>query len=174
VTTEDAALDSFQNVLFSIARFRELTGAYPSRITVVGHNFKRRRFEQLHRRALRWPELRFAYEGLPLRNEADEREAATGEVRSFISSHPPPPWDVFRDSRFDFSPFRQLAKAYTPYTGDLYGCHAPLIQKRAGRNFHLRTHGYHVGAPELRELLEWCPEDGTQVFPGPLPWGKEY
>lgn len=81
-TTEDAALDSYQNVLFSIARFRELTGVYPSRITVVGHNFKRRRFEQLHRVALRWPEVRFAYEGVPLRNEADEREAATGEVRS--------------------------------------------------------------------------------------------
>ena len=80
--TEDAALDSYQNVLFSIARFRELTGVYPSRITVVGHNFKRRRFEQLHRLALRWPKVRFAYEGVPLRNEADEREAATGEVRS--------------------------------------------------------------------------------------------
>jgi hypothetical protein len=80
VTTEDAALDSFQNVLFSIARFRELTGAYPTRITVVGHDFKRRRFEQLHRLALRWPKLRFTYEGVPLRSEADEREAAAGEV----------------------------------------------------------------------------------------------
>jgi hypothetical protein len=79
-TTEDAALDSYQNVLFSVARFHELTGAYPSRVTVVGHAFKRRRFEQLHRLALRWPKTRFAYEGLPLRNEADEREAAAGEV----------------------------------------------------------------------------------------------
>jgi hypothetical protein len=79
-TTEDAALDSYQNVLFSIARFHELTGAYPSRVTIVGHAFKRRRFEQLHRLALRWPKTRFAYEGLPLRNEADEREAAAGEV----------------------------------------------------------------------------------------------
>jgi hypothetical protein len=80
VTTEDAALDSFQNVQFSIARFRELTGAYPTTITVVGHDFKRRRFEQLHRHALRWPKARFIYEGVPLRNEADEREAAAGEV----------------------------------------------------------------------------------------------
>ena len=86
VTTEDAALDSFQNVLFSIARFRELTGAYPTRITIVGHNFKRRRFEQLHRLALRWSKLRFTYEGVPLGNEADEREAAAGEVSSFICS----------------------------------------------------------------------------------------
>jgi len=81
VTIEDAALDSFQNVLFSIARFRELTGAYPMRITVVGHDFKRRRFEGLHRLALRWPKHRFTYAGVPLGSEADEREAAAGEVR---------------------------------------------------------------------------------------------
>jgi hypothetical protein len=80
VTIEDASLDSFQNVLFSIARFREFTGAYPTRITVVGHGFKRRRFERLHRLALRWPKLRFTYEGVPLASEADEREAAAGEV----------------------------------------------------------------------------------------------
>ena len=167
VTTEDAALDSFQNVLFSIARFREFTGAYPMRITVVGHNFKRRRFEQLHRRALRWPELRFAYEGLLLRNEEDEREAAAGEVRSFVSFI----LDVLCVSRVDCF-FHQLAKSYKPYTEDMYGCHAPLIRKRAGRNFHMRTHGYHVGAPEIRELLEWCPKDGQRIFPGLLPWGK--
>lgn len=86
VTIEDAALDSFQNVLFSIARFRELTGVYPKRITVVGHDFKRRRFEGLHRLALRWPKLRFTYEGVPLGSEADEREAAAGEVRFSQSS----------------------------------------------------------------------------------------
>jgi hypothetical protein len=63
VTIEDAALDSFQNVLFSIARFCELTGAYPTRITVVGHDFKRRRFERLHRLALRWPKPRSTYKG---------------------------------------------------------------------------------------------------------------
>ncbi|KAH9954912.1 hypothetical protein BGW80DRAFT_1397374 [Lactifluus volemus] len=146
VTTEDAALDSFQNVLFSIARFRELTGAYPTTITVVGHDFKRRRFEQLHRHALRWPKARFMYEGVPLRSEADEREAAAGE----------------------------LANAFTPYSTDLYGCHAPLVRKRAERNFHARTHGYHVGAPEMHELLEWCPRDGKAIFPGPLPWENEY
>ncbi|KAI0256420.1 hypothetical protein BJV78DRAFT_1278911 [Lactifluus subvellereus] len=150
VTTEDAALDSFQNVLFSVARFREFTGAYPTRITIVGHDFKRRRFEQLHRLALGWPKIRFMYEGVPLRSEADEREAAAGEV------------------------VLSLANAFTPYSTDLYGCHASLVKKRAERNFHARTHGYHVGAPEMRELLEWCPKDGKEIFPGVLPWEKGY
>jgi len=93
--TEDAALDSYQNVLFSLACFRELTGAYPAHITVVGHAFKRRRFEQLHRLALRWPKTRFAYEGVPLGNEADEREAAAGEVPSAPSTTPPFSFNFF-------------------------------------------------------------------------------
>lgn len=168
MTIEDAALDSFQNVLFSIARFRELTGAYPVRITVVGHNFKRRRFEDLHRLAIRWPKLRFTYEGVPLGSEADEREAAAGEVRFFMGLK-----FSGRIPCLIFSFVCQLANAYSPYSGDLYGCHTPLAQKRAGRNFHMRTHGYHVGAPEMRELFEWCPKDGKQIFPGTLPWGKE-
>jgi hypothetical protein len=167
VTIEDAALDSFQNLLFSIARFRELTGAYPTRITVIGHAFKRRRFEELHRLAMRWPKLRFTYEGVLLGSEADEREAAAGEVRFFSKS------SVLSYSVSHLSIVRQLVNAFSPFSGDLYGCHVPLAQKRAGRNFHMRTHGYHVGAPELRELLEWCPKDGKQIFPGTLPWGKE-
>jgi hypothetical protein len=66
-----------------------------------------------------------------------------------------------------------LSNAYTPFSGDLYGCHAPLVKKRAERNFHMRTHGYHVGAPEMGELLEWCPKDGKEIFGGTLPWAKE-
>ena len=44
--------DSYQNVHFSLARFRKLTDAYLARITVVGHAFKRCRFEQLRRLTL--------------------------------------------------------------------------------------------------------------------------
>jgi hypothetical protein len=39
--------------LFSVTRFRELTCVYPIRITVTGHDFKRR----LQRLALPWPKL---------------------------------------------------------------------------------------------------------------------
>ena len=65
----------------------------------------------------------------------------------------------------------QLANAYTPYSSGLYSCHTPLVQKCTERNFHMRTRGYHVraGAPELRELLEWCPKDGALTFPWTLP-----
>ena len=35
--TEEHARDSFENLLFSVCRFRELTGAYPQNITVCEH-----------------------------------------------------------------------------------------------------------------------------------------
>lgn len=80
VTTEDDALDSFQNLLFSIARFHEYTGRYPARVTVIGYEMKRRRFEELHRAAIRWPEGRFAYVGVDAEG-SDVAQAREGEVR---------------------------------------------------------------------------------------------
>lgn len=53
---EDYARDSYENVLFSICRFQEMTGNYPSSITVVGFEFKRKRFEEMHLPSLRYPE----------------------------------------------------------------------------------------------------------------------
>lgn len=43
VTTEEFALDSYQNLLFGIMRFKEVTGRWPAKITVVGYEMKRRR-----------------------------------------------------------------------------------------------------------------------------------
>ncbi|ODM14783.1 hypothetical protein SI65_09777 [Aspergillus cristatus] len=48
VTTETHATDSYQNVLFSLLRFRFYTGSYPARVTVVTHEFKRKRFMDFH------------------------------------------------------------------------------------------------------------------------------
>ncbi|KAI0058026.1 hypothetical protein BV25DRAFT_1919726 [Artomyces pyxidatus] len=137
-TTEIFALDSLQNLLFSVARFRELTGAYPHNITVVGYEFKRRRFEELHRGALRWPAHAFEYVGLGV----GDPQASAGE----------------------------LANAFLPYTADLYGCHPPLATKRRDRNHHARVHPYHLSAPEMAALLEWCPSPPTNTFNGALPW----
>ena len=51
---------------------------------VVGHDFKRRRFEQLHRHALRRSKLHLTYVCIPLGTEVDEREAVSGEVYIFV------------------------------------------------------------------------------------------
>ena len=158
---------------FPVARFREVTGVYPARITVIGHDFKRRRFEQLHRRALRWSKLRFTYVGIPLGTVADEREAAFGEVGiSFPRSSFPLLCNLNCFSHL-LPTILQRANAFTPYSSDLYGCHVPLVQKRAGRNSYSKAHGYYVAAPEMRVLLERCPKDGTRIFPGARSWAKE-
>jgi hypothetical protein len=45
------ARDSLENLLFSLCRFNELSDSYPLDVTVVSFGFKKRRFEELHRRA---------------------------------------------------------------------------------------------------------------------------
>ncbi|GAA5867819.1 hypothetical protein JCM3774_005867 [Rhodotorula dairenensis] len=129
VTTEDFALDSMENVLFSIARFKEFTGHYPDRITVVGYGMKRARYEDVHRAAIRWPIDKFEYVGID--NEGDTTADYQGERKYGLE----------------------------PYRLDRYGCHGRLLAKRRKRNPFRRFHGYHTSAPELKELFEYCPLD---------------
>ncbi|OJA10507.1 hypothetical protein AZE42_01702 [Rhizopogon vesiculosus] len=142
-TTETYALDSYQNLLFSLARFHEITGRYPVQVTVVGYEMKHLRFEELHRAALRFPATHFEYIGIePPASKEESESARIGEFKN----------------------------GYAPYKVDLYGCHDFLLAKRLARNPFLRFHSYHTSAPELRGLLEWCPDDATMVYDGPLPW----
>jgi len=137
VTTEDYALDSYQNLLFSIARFREFTGRYPVHITIIGYEMKRRRFEELHSKALRWPKERLEYIGI----DGKEHNMESGKQG-------------------------ELANAYLPYKKDIYGCHTSLLSKRASRNPFVRFHPYWVSAQELRGLLTWCPGDDAAAYEG--------
>ena len=42
-TTEEFALDSYENLLFALARFHEVSSRWPEKITVVGYGMKRKR-----------------------------------------------------------------------------------------------------------------------------------
>lgn len=66
--------------------------------------------------------------------------------------------------------FTQLLNAYLPFSKDTYGCHTTLLEKRRGRNSFSRFHSYYTSSPELRALLDWCPDDYTTLFGGVLPW----
>jgi len=59
---EDFSRDSFENLLFSLVRFHEVTGRWPRHFTMVSWAFKERRFNQ-HRAAIRFPSGRFTFEG---------------------------------------------------------------------------------------------------------------
>jgi hypothetical protein len=84
--TEDFSRDSFENLLFSLCRFQQVTGKYPRRVTMVSWAFKGPRFD-MHRAAIRFPAGRFHYEGCnqPLTLETALRgEAIT--VREFMEN----------------------------------------------------------------------------------------
>ena len=122
------ARDSFENLLFAICRFAELASVYPSRVTVVSFGFKRRRFEELHRRALRIPRAMF----------------------HFVGADPP---DLPVATRIS-----ETTHSTLPYEHDPYGCHdAELRTKRSARNPFRRTLSFARGCPALAPLLDRCP-----------------
>ncbi len=69
---EDFSRDSFENLLFSLCRFQQITGRWPREVTLVSWAFKRERFER-HAEAIRFPADRFRFAGC---GEPADREAA--------------------------------------------------------------------------------------------------
>ncbi len=86
-TTEEFSLDSFENLLFGLCRFREYAGAWPERVSVVGWRFKGPRFE-LHRAAIRFPKERFQYEGVNDPPDATTAERFETERRELFVTDP--------------------------------------------------------------------------------------
>ncbi|XP_052191330.1 uncharacterized protein C57A10.07-like [Diospyros lotus] len=124
--TEEHARDSFENLLFSVCRFRELTGAYPHNITLISYDFKEERFAHLHRSAIRFPQARFLYRGTPA--SPTSREAAMkGEA--------------FVRAQFQLDP---------------YGCSGSLRRKKLGRDPFHRSIPYPHGCPEIEGLFTYC------------------
>ena len=139
---EEYARDSFENLLFSLCRFREVTGRYPAKVTVVGFDFKERRFSDLHRAALNFPASHFHYIGVkPNSSMFDHKRADDGE----------------RDVR------RQFA-------ADPYSCSGALEEKRHLRNPFKRTVPYDAACPEIEPLLHWCGPDPFEKSGEKVPW----
>lgn len=162
--TEEYALDSYQNLLFSIARFHEVTSRWPARITVVGYGMKKRRFTDLHRAAIGWP-------GVADDDSSGESQSSAGPSWTYVGI------DDEGDTSSQYS--GELQYGYTPFLGIPSGCTGSLGEKRVQRNPFAKYHPYHVSCPELVGLLEWCPEpketqgqDAAQmeVYKGELPW----
>ena len=65
-------------------RPKSCQGRYPTWITIVGYAMKKRRFEELHGKAIRWPEGKLEYIGIDGDQKHVMDEAKKGEVRSRI------------------------------------------------------------------------------------------
>ncbi|CAO3684166.1 unnamed protein product [Rhizopus microsporus] len=138
--TEEFAKDSHENLLFSICRFSEMTGDYPTKVTMIGFEFKRDRFEKIHRVAIGYPAKQFEYIGIDP-PEGDSESRKKGEYEN----------------------------SYHPFESDLYGCHGSLKQKKMNRNPFRRRHPYASSCPILAPLFNYCPSDNTP-YSGHLPW----
>jgi len=141
---EEYARDSFENVLFSLCRFNELAGFYPDHVTVVGFEFKRQRFEELHRLALRIEPSKFHYRGVNPNSNRFQRHLHALER-----------WEK--------------SVSLEPFRTDPYGCREQvLVRKRLERNPFARSIPYELTCPEMKHLLSYC---STKIYPkGLLPW----
>uniref|UniRef100_A0A6T6M5C9 DUF218 domain-containing protein n=1 Tax=Rhodosorus marinus TaxID=101924 RepID=A0A6T6M5C9_9RHOD len=124
--TEEHARDSFENLSFSMCRFRELTGGYPSNTTIVSFKFKKRRFLDMHAEALLLPKSSVHYVGVdpPIMDEARSGELSNAVV-------------LFEEDPNGCQ-------------------HKILTRKRAKRNPFARTIPYPAGCPEMSGVLLHC------------------
>ena len=144
ILTEEYARDSYENILYSICRFYEITSHYPSHITVIGFEFKAKRFNNLHRIALRIPQAMFDYVGIdPIYKNNDEKQLVL---------------------------HNELTNSYTPFTNDMYACNTQLHDKKLHRNPYRRQASYVLTNPLLRGLLLHC---GPELYMGKLPWSSD-
>jgi hypothetical protein len=121
---EEYARDSYENLLFGIARFREFVGHYPASLDIVGWKFKRERFD-LHREAIKWPLSggRYAYHGVNDPDNLDQSLAGEAETIAQFRSDP-------------------------------FGTEEPLRGKRERRDPFLRGSPYASTCPEIADLLK--------------------
>ena len=135
----------------------EETHKFPKHLTVVGHEFKRRRFEELHLPAIRWPKdpAWFKYVGIDPPMDVEKRlEAVNGE----------------------------MLRGYGAWQRDLYGTRELLASKRSARGWSAHkkrelenavTQGwqYSPHKDNILALVNWDGgASGQDLYNGQLPW----
>lgn len=121
-------------------------------VTVVSHDFKRARFELLHRTSIRYPAERFRFVGID------------------------PDWEKTASVKEEILKFEAMTRK--AWEVDPYACakNGELGTKRRGRNLWRRFNSYTTSCPELTGLLGWCGLENrpsqSHLYSGMLPWRK--
>ncbi|KEQ91698.1 hypothetical protein AUEXF2481DRAFT_82958 [Aureobasidium subglaciale EXF-2481] len=144
IVCEDAATDSYQNLLFSLIKYYEVEGKWPQMITVITHSFKEARFLECHADAICWPRKMIRVQGI----------------------NPPFPLSELRDVQ------RLERETLDLFRADPHGVYAPLSSKRAARQWSedtdlLRGISDASVRHSLQELLE---TRERTMFSQQLPW----
>lgn len=122
ITTEEFALDSFDNLIYSIYRFKQITDVWPKEITIVGFGFKKARFEDLHAKAIDFPRERINY----------------------ISIDPSPKGYTVGERSTYYEHLNQLERenAVSLFAKDWFATRDPLLSKKQSRNPFQRFNDY--------------------------------
>lgn len=180
IVAESHATDSFQNVLFSLLRFRLHTGFYPERISVVTHDFKRRRFMECHFPSLglvpaaprQQHRSEHACRGLHASGADSTNASKTGKMVQVIGIDPP---EIVTARETLLAGEEQ--NGFGLWVHDWYGCGPALARKRLGRGWKTGLEEslfVNVGLePLVEDLVCWRGgRNGNEQFPGlaQLPW----
>lgn len=149
VFVEPRALDSYQNVLFSILLFFEMYEHWPQVLTIVSHAFKRRRIIDLHCAAIRFPAHRVRFAGVN------------------------PPAELLADNA---AALRGIEEAEQQWADDPGGTGPVLSGKRVRRNPHGISQFFFSSTETLNRsgLRTVTAEGGSQAFApdSPRPWAN--
>jgi hypothetical protein len=128
VALEEYSRDSFENLLNSLCVYRKEMGNYPQRVTVVGFDFKRKRFSQEHAKFLGIPQFTYVGMDIDLTPLYEPMEIST-TIPQF---------------------------QHTPFGCD-NNKNNPLFIKRMRRDPYHRGHIPSEWCPEMKELFTYCP-----------------
>jgi hypothetical protein len=122
IHTEPRALDSLQNILFSLTAFYTLWSAWPTKLTIVSHPFKRQRFMELHLPAIAWPvDVPARAEFIGASTWWSATDAAVPGSRSNVAAH------------------GEQQRGLAPWRADPRGVDEPVRAKRRARDHGLPT-----------------------------------
>ncbi|CCE65795.1 hypothetical protein TPHA_0N00140 [Tetrapisispora phaffii CBS 4417] len=165
ITTEEFSLDSFQNVLYSLYRFKEYTDNYPNKITIVGFGFKKERFLNYHLNAINF--------------DLEDVEYISYEPNPLYLNYLKNPNDIkeINNDPICIGYYKCLQKseednALALFKNDWYGIRGKLAEKKFYRNHHKRFPGY-----KALELISFDGDISDREFfdrfiKGKMPWSK--
>ncbi|KAG9255721.1 uncharacterized protein F5Z01DRAFT_555879 [Emericellopsis atlantica] len=107
ILLEERALDSYHNILFSLTLFYSSFTAWPSRVTIISHDFKRPRLLDSHCRAIGYPLEQVEFIGIDPQSMRDRNNKAA---------------------------WQGVATAMRDWEADPHGRGSKLTGKRSGRN----------------------------------------
>lgn len=154
VTTEEYALDSFDNLIYSIYRFKQMNYTWPQEITIVGFGFKKNRFLELHAKAIDFPK----------------------ECMNYICIDPSPKGYIIneRNEYFQHLANMELKNAVSLFEKDWFATRDPLLTKKQSRNPFKRSNEYE----DVRLFNLKSPIDHDKLFfdiyiRDKMPWSKK-